>query len=191
MKKNDVSTNSKKNVDNKKIVKNYLILLLIFAGVIGVTIYLCRMYNIYQDSKRQIPVIGDTLVSIKSEELEHYVMETPTTMIYMCTASDSNCREYEKSLKKLVKKNKLQESIIYLNLSVEEKDNFTKNFNEKYKSRYKLNSNYPAMVLFEDGKVNCILQEKNKKRLSMKKTREFIELHQIGENEIYEEEEGE
>ena len=44
--------------------------------------------------------------------IEHYVMENPTTVFYMCTAASEACRDYEKDLKKLVEKDELQSTII-------------------------------------------------------------------------------
>ena len=95
-------------------VKNYIILSLIFIAATILTIYLCNVYNVYQEDKLQIPVIRGTLSEITSEELDPYISENPTIMMYICTPSNDTCRKYEKSLKKYVVKEELQEQMVYL-----------------------------------------------------------------------------
>ena len=168
--------------NNKKIdIKNYIILIIIFIVGIGITLYLCNWYHVYDEYQKQTPVIRGTLSEITNEELEHYVMENPTTVIYMCTASNPICRNYEKELKKLVESENLQEKIIYLNLSDIDENKFVDNFNNKYPYKVKLTTNYPALVIFEDGEINNILQGKDDEKLTIIKTKQFIEIHKIGE----------
>lgn len=169
------------NNERKIEIKNYIILALIFIAATAITLYLCNVYRVYEESKRQIPIIRDTLSEITSEELQHYISENPTAMIYMCTASTTTCRNYEKDLKKYVIKEDLQETIIYLNIAEEEIESFTDNFNSTYSSKLKLKSNYPALVIFEEGKVTHLLQAKEKEKLTITKTKQFMDLHKIGE----------
>lgn len=172
----------KKQEPERKIgIKNYLILVLIFTISIVITFYLCNVYNVYEESKRQIPVIRGTLSEITSEELEHYISENPTIMMYICTASNETCRKYEKSLKKYVVRDELQEVIVYLNLTEAEVVSFTENFNSKYTTSLKLKETYPALIIFEEGKVTHLLQGKENEKLTITKTKQFMELHRIGE----------
>ena len=76
-------------------LKNYLILAAIFLAGIGLTFYLCNLYKVYDEYQKQTPVIRDTLSEITADELEHYILENPTIVIYMCTSSDMVCRNYE------------------------------------------------------------------------------------------------
>lgn len=171
----------KKETERKIGIKNYLILVLIFALATLATLYLCNVYSVYEESKRQIPVIRGTLSEITSEEVAHYISENPTVMLYMCTASDTICRNYEKDLKKYVEKEELQEEIVYLNISSEEKSTYAEEFNEQYPSRFTLTSNFPALVIFEDGEITHLLQAKENEKLTITKTKQFMELHRIGE----------
>lgn len=173
---------AKTKKEERKIgVKNYLILALIFLVATAVTLYLCNVYNVYQESKLEIPVIRGTLSEITSEEIEHYISENPTTILYICTASDETCRSYEKDLKKVVNKRELQNEMVYLNITPEEKSNFVKSFNDKYTSRVKLTEQFPALVALEESKTIHILQPKEEGKLTLLKTQQFIELHKIGE----------
>ena len=102
-------------------------------------------------------------------------------MMYICTASNETCRKYEQRLKKYVVREELQETMVYLNLTEDENLNFSEKFNEKYSVNLKLKDNYPALVIFEEGKVTHLLQGKEKEKLTITKTKQFMELHKIGE----------
>ncbi len=174
-------TNAQKETkEERKITsKNYAILALIFIVATIITLYLANVYTVYQESKLEIPVIGDTLSEITSEEIDHYISENPSTMLYICTASDQKCRAYEKDLKKLIVREELQEYIVYLNLKPEEKESFTESFNEKYSKRLKLTTNYPALVALDEGRVIHLLQSKENEKLTITKTQQFIDIHNI------------
>ena len=173
--------NKEKEPERKIGVKNYLILALIFAAATIITMYLCNVYSVYQESKLEIPVIRGTLSEITSQELEHYISENPNTVLYICSPTVTACRNYEKDLKKLVNKKELQDDIIYLNLTIEETEDFIESFNEKYSSRVKLTTYYPAIVEISEGKVLHLLQAKENEKLTLTKTQQFIEIHEIGE----------
>lgn len=172
---------SDKMKEKKITLKNYLIISLIFVVTIGITLYLCDCYRVYNESKKEIPVIRGTLSEITSKDLEHYIMENQSAVIYMCTASNSDCRNYEKDFKKLIIKKNLQEKIIYLNISDVDQEEYIAQINEKYQSKTKLTTNYPAIILFEEGKITSILQGDKKEKLSITKTKQFIEFNKIGE----------
>ena len=110
-------------------------------------------------------------------------MENPTSVIYMCTASDESCRDYERDLKRLVEKKELQERIIYVNLSDVDSFEFVDKFNARYPYRVSLKQNYPAFVAFEDGEIRSILQADKNDELTISETEQFIELNQIEEGE--------
>ncbi len=159
--------------------KNYIILVVLFVATVALVLYLCNLYRVYDKHQRDIPVIRGTLYEIQPDELEHFVMENPSTVIYMCTAADEKCRDYEKDLKKLVVKEELQEDIIYVNLSNVDQNDFVNQFNSKYPYKVSLKKNYPALILFEDGKVQSILQADQDDSLSISETEQFIKLNHI------------
>lgn len=170
----------KKEPEKKVTIKSYLILATIFFLTIGITLYLCKCYQVYSESIKEIPVIRGTLSEITSEELDHYVQENPNCVVYMCTASNPKCRNFEESFVKLIKKNDLQEEIVYLNLSNVNEDEFVKSFNDEYEYKIKLTSNYPAIVIFGEAQISTMLQE-TEDELSIVRAKQFIELNKIGE----------
>ena len=168
--------------EEKKIpLKNYFILLMLFSLCIGLVLYFCRMYQVYDEEQKKVPVIQGRLSEIYQEDLDHLILENPTMVIYMCTSNDSVCRDFEKSFIKLLKKNDYSNEIIYLNLTGQDVDSFIDSFNERYSYKTKLTNNYPSFVLFEDGEVQGILQGNEKKSITISKVRQFLELNHIGE----------
>ena len=135
--KND-KTIEKQEEKEKSLFKRYLILVFICLLSVGLVIYLCKWYKVYDDFQREIPVIRDTLFEITDIDLEHYIMDNPSSIIYMCTASNETCRSFEKDLKKLVIKKDYTDVIVYLNLSGLEQEKFVEEFNNKYKFKNKL-----------------------------------------------------
>lgn len=164
---------------DKNLTKNYIILVVVFLLVIGLTVYLCRWYRVYNDYKKQTPVIRGVLQEIVPDDLEHYVLENPSTVIYMCTSISDDCRNFEKGFSKYVVKKGLSNEIIYLNLTNYDNDKFISDFNDKYKFRTKLNGMYPSFVVFKDGNVTSVLQKNSKSDVSLGKVKSFLELNEI------------
>lgn len=163
-----------------KPMKNYVILILIFALGMGITIYLCNWYDVYDEYQKQTPVIEGLISEITTDELEHYLLENPSTTLYICASNNDTCRSYEEKLKKLLETENLGEDIVYLNLKDIDVENFIADFNNKYPYRKALTTNYPAYITFEDGKVKYILQSDTEK-LTIAKTKQYFELNHIGE----------
>jgi len=173
---------NKKEKSNIKLT-NYFILLLIFIISIGITVYICSWYRLYDDREKNTPVIRDTLFEITSKELEHYILENPDCVLYMCQSYTNNCRNFEKDFKKVINKYNLKNYIVYVNLSSNDIKEFTDSFNSKYSKKIELNYNYPALIVMEDGLINSVLQSDDKHNLSIDKTKQFIEINKIGEYE--------
>ena len=108
----------------KKKVKNYIILVFVVLLFVGLVLYLCKWYKVYDEYQKDIPVIRDSLQEIVNEDLEHYILDNPSSLIYICTANDENCRDFEKKFKKLIEKDELADEIIYLNVTGIDQDNF-------------------------------------------------------------------
>ena len=165
----------------KNMTKNYFILFFIILLTVLLVWYICKWYQVYSDYQKETPVIRGTLnYEITGLELDHYIMENPSCVIYMCTSSSDSCRAFEKDFKKLIVKKNLQNNIIYLNLSDVDINTFVTNFNDSYHYKIKLTENYPAIVEFTDGKVTGLLEGTTDNRLTITKVDQFIDLHQIG-----------
>lgn len=170
-----------KEKESNKTLHNYLILITIFIICIGFVLYLCKWYQVYETYQKETPVIRDSLQEIVNDELEHYVVDNPTTVIYMCTATDDVCRSFERDFKKLLKKKNYYDQIVYLNLTDLDQESFVQLFNERYSYKTPLTTHYPAFVLFEDGKITSVLQGNEKRALTVTMVKQFLELNDIGE----------
>ena len=169
-------TNTQKNY-----IKNYAILIAIFVVCFGLTIYFCKWYEVYKEYQKEIPVIRGSLLEVHSEDLEHYLVDNPNAIVYMCTSYSDICREYEKKLKRFLIKNDVTDNIVYLNLTNENMEEFLENFNKKYPYRNKLKGNFPSYVVFNNGVVENILQGSQHVPLTISKTQNFLELYLVEE----------
>lgn len=164
----------RQNKKNIKAIKNAVILLIIYIATIGITFYFCKIYNVYEEYQKEIPVIRDSLQEITKEDLEHYIVENSYVVVYMCTSPEDKCRNFEKDLKKYVKKKEITDEIVYLNLTGVDLDQFVSSFNKKYSS--KLTKYLPAFAYFKDGTLETIIQEKKSSPLTISKLDSFLEL---------------
>ena len=179
--KNKENTESKEQ--QKNYVKNYILLIVLFVSCIFLTIYFCKWYDVYKEYEKEIPVIRGSLSEITPEDLEHYVIDNSSAIIYMCVANDDECRAFEKDFKKYIQKNGITDEVIYLNLTNVDQKQFLSDFNQKYQFKIKLNGKYPAFVVFQDGDVISILQGSKNKRITLSKVQGFLELNMLEEEE--------
>ncbi len=174
-------SNKKKEELRKVPAKNYIALITIFIATFLLAIYLYRYYVVYSEYQKQTPVIRDVIPEITDQELSNYVQESPNTVIYMCTASDDTCRNFEKGLKKVIEQKHLATNITYVNLSDANLEQFTNDFNNKYDYKIKLKNNYPALVVFEDNEIRDIIQNSKKEKLTIDDVEQFLKRNKIGE----------
>ena len=165
---------------NKKLIRNYFILGIIVCLTCLLTIYFGSWYKVYSEYKKETPVIRGTLsYEITGLDFDHFILENPTSTFYMCTSSSDSCRNFEKNFKKLVVKDELQDKIIYVNLSNYDIDTFVNDFNSKYKYKIKLDSNYPALVTFTDGKITGLIEGDSNDPLTIRDAEDFIKVNHI------------
>lgn len=172
-----------KEKEERKIpTKNYIILLIIVLVTFLLAYYLYRWYDVYSTYQNDIPVIREYLPEVTEEEMEHYIRENPTAVIYVCTAVDTNCRSFEKNFKKLVEQESLQEYITYVNLTDENKESFITRFNQNHPYKKIGLTKYPALIFFEDGEVSDILQASKDNNLTISEVNKFLINNKIGSN---------
>ena len=163
-------------------VKNYIILIILFACTIFILYFITEKYEAYKEYEKRTPVIADTLHEISTDEFSHYVTENPSVVLYMCVANEDVCRDYETSLKKLVRQKGLEDSITYVNLTNANIDEFVSNFNNTYPYKKSLTTSYPAFVIFKDNEIVDILQGTSTKPLTISKTEDFLGYYDIGKD---------
>ena len=167
--------------ENKIPVKNYFILAFIFLIGIGLTMYFCKWYEVIDAEKKQTPVIRGIIPEISSQELDNYVLENPTALLYLCTSDNMKCRNFEKDFKKYIIKNAMENYIVYVNLTNVNQVKFVKEFNNNYEFKTKLTPNYPALIYFNDGKISDMIEGTSSNKLTLSKAKDFIEKNKIGD----------
>lgn len=111
------------------------------------------------NSNRKIELLSNSVIKgylseIKYEEIESFVKEQPNTVIYISNSSEDDSINFEKSLKKVVKKYNLENEIIYINI------NETTIVDPIYQ-------NAPLLVFYKSGEItdmvdcNTLNNEKN------------------------------
>lgn len=167
--------------ENKIPVKNYFILAFIFLLGIGLTMYFCKWYEVIDTEKKQTPVIRGIIPEISSQELDNFVLENPTTVLYLCTSDNMKCRNFEKDFKKYIIKESMENYIVYVNLTNINQVKFVKDFNNNYEYKTKLTPNYPALIYFNDGKISDMIEGTNSNKLTLSKAKDFLEKNKIGD----------
>lgn len=163
--------------------KNYLILGAIFLVTLALVFLLRYWYISYQNYKLSIPVLKDTLMEITHDELDHYITANPDAVIYIEVSEDENSREVAKDLKEVIKERNLANKVVYLNISsIEDKDAFFTDFSKKYLKEDVL-TNYPALVLFLDGKIDAYVSKTNRQKLNIGDIAQIFDQYELeGDN---------
>lgn len=165
---------------SKKSKKNYVTLAIIYVLVIGTVLYIASWYNTYQNYKTTIPVLRNTVSEINTAELDHFVLENPDGVIYMCVASDTTCRNFDTHLKKELLKNGLQDSVTYIDLQdVINKESYITTVFANYGMSSNIN-NTPLFLAFEDGKIVSYLGEGKTTKLTVEDAIKFIKKYRVG-----------
>lgn len=166
---------------NQKPLKNYVIVGLIFIATILLVLYLCNWYDQEQKYRSTIPELRGIVPEITEVELPHYVQENEKSLVYLCVPANENCRYFEKSLKKLIEKRELKDSLTYLNLEDEIKAPVILRNLEKQYHITKTLTYYPTFILFEGGKVKEVLQGTNTALLSLSQVENLLDVYQMNE----------
>ena len=164
----------------KKIpTKNYVIVVIIFAISIGLVFFFRNRYISYQDYEKTIPILSGVVSEVRYNEVYNYIDDNQSVIIYMGEASDKDCREVEEDLKKLIEDKHLKEKIVYFNITdVNNKKQMLKEFNDRYATNSRI-STYPAIILFEDGKIIDFESKTSSSKLSISDIQSLFDEYNI------------
>lgn len=161
----------------KKEKKNYVILTIIYIAVILLVLYLASWYNTYKNYQDEIPVLQNVILSINTSEVEHYLTENPSPVLYLCTASDSDCREFEESIKANLENNEY-EDLTYVNLEdIDDKTSYINDLLSRYGgSDFKVERT-PCLIKFTDGVVTALEDGLNGAVLTRDEALNFLDVN--------------
>lgn len=161
-------------------LKNYIIVILMFLATFLLVLVLRNRYILYKEYQLTIPVLKDKLNEVTVAELDTYLTENTDAIIYIEVSEDENSRAVSEDLYEVVKKRGLTERVVYLNISsVEDKEGFFKKFNEKYCDEAKELSNYPALVLFYDGRVESYVSRTENQQLNIGNIEQLFDQYEL------------
>lgn len=162
----------RKSIQKKK--QNYVVLVFIYVVVIAVVLYLASWYNTYKNYQEEIPVLQDVVSEINPSEVTHYLTENPSPVLYLCSASDSDCREFEESIKDNLTNNGY-EDLVYVNL--EDVDDKTSYVNELLKDSDFTIDRTPCLIKFTEGKVTAVEDGLNGAVLTRDEALNFLDVN--------------
>ena len=161
----------------KKQKKNYVVLVVIYAVVIVLVLYLASWYNTYKTYQNEIPVLKDVVSEISPSEFEHYLTENPSPVLYLCTASDSECREFEETIKSPLEKNNY-EDLIYVNLEdVDDKASYVNDLLSSFSGKDFTIDRTPCLIKFTEGVVTAVEDGLNGALLTRDEALNFLDIN--------------
>lgn len=164
----------------KDLIIRYIELFFIMGGTIAVMLMLRSWYRNDQEYQKTIPIIRETLLEIRPEEIENYLYEQEQAVAYICTAAETKCRDFEKQLKSFIEEKELQDKIVYLNISEVNQKEYLEKFNEQFKFQDEVRD-YPALVLFKKGKIEAVVQQTQDSMLTIEQVETFLKNYEIEE----------
>jgi len=138
-------------------IKNYIILGVVILFTILLLYYFYMWVDVYKESKMNIPILDKYMSVINYNEFDNYLVENPNTIVYVSVLEDEDIREFEKKLKNKYKNRKVNNEVLYMNVTNDIKDNDLKN---EMKEKYYLNNlniiDVPCVLVFNGGRLASI-----------------------------------
>lgn len=139
-------------------VKNYILLAFLVVATVALTYYCCKFYTEHYRNS-YLTVMLPFITEIKEDDIENYVLENPTVVLYISDKLDSSLEEEEVEIKNVLTEQNIHQYFVYLDIS-NDKENSLKSFQEDYH----ITLNYeklPILVAFSDGQVTEIYNEES------------------------------
>ena len=147
--------------------KNYVILSCLVVGVVIVSLVLSNLYRTTH-KEEYTPIIKDVITEIRYEDLDNYLQENLDVVLYINDSSVKGDRKFEKKVKKMITNNGISRYFVYI-----EK-------NENIIDKYKLNSNTPIFIAYQNGVITEVL---NKKNCTINEVEEFLIRNKVIDND--------
>lgn len=158
--------NYSKNVPGK----NYFIALILFVGVILLTCYIFKWYEVFNNEKitKSYLVTSNVITNeINSiDELQDVFLETPSEyFLYLGYTNDEKVYNMEVDLKKVIKKYDLQDKFYYFNIDdLKKNEQYIAELNSALNLNDEKITNIPTILYFKDHNIvkgGIIHQDKN------------------------------
>lgn len=131
--------------------KNYFILFIVIVFSLLIAFYFRNWYKAYEDSYLSKSIVGNYLFEINYKELDNYLVENQSAIIYVSKVGNEKIRNFEKKFINAINQNDLKNKILYLNLN-----NYKGDINNKYTINDKDITSVPNISVFKNGKLDDI-----------------------------------
>lgn len=173
--------------ENKKInFKNYIYAFLILIGSIILVIYMFEWYQVKKEEKlMESYLITSKTIESSIEDLESLKQirqESPASyFIYISYTNDEEVYNFEKELKRVIDKYKLNDSFYYVDLTKLKDSN--PNYLEEIKNSLELEDldSIPAIIYVNEGKIlnSNILDGINNTKLKIEDFEQLLEIYEF------------
>lgn len=131
--------------------KNYFILFIVIVLSLLIAFYFRKWYKAYEDSYLSKSIVGNYLFEINYKELDNYLVENQSAIIYVSKVGNEKIRNFEKKFINAINQNDLKNKILYLDLS-----NYKGDTNDKYTINDINITSVPNISVFKNGKLDDI-----------------------------------
>lgn len=131
--------------------KNYFILFIVIVLSLLIAFYFRKWYKAYEDSYLSKSIVGNYLFEINYKELDNYLVENQSAIIYVSKVGNEKIRNFEKKFINAINQNDLKNKILYLDLS-----NYKGDTNDKYTINDMNITSVPNISVFKNGKLDDI-----------------------------------
>lgn len=131
--------------------KNYFILFIVIVLSLLIAFYFRKWYKAYEDSYLSKSIVGNYLFQINYKELDNYLVENQSAIIYVSKVGNEKIRNFEKKFINAINQNDLKNKILYLNLN-----NYKGDINNKYTINDMNITSVPNISVFKNGKLDDI-----------------------------------
>lgn len=142
--------------DKKITSRNYYMVLIVSIIAVVLTLYIRSFIINYQNNVNSTSIFEkNDIKSITLNDLDYIIPETNEAIIYVSYTGDKKISTMENKLYKEIKKKKLQEKVIYLNITNNLKGNeYSVILKEKLKAVKEKINTAPMLIYIKDGE--CI-----------------------------------
>lgn len=142
--------------------KNYIIMGIIVVITICLTFYLALWYKTIRDYNQNNSVIVEIISQIEGESISSYLLDNPTTVIYLASSNDQEIKSFERKFRKYIADNDLSNEIVYFDtsgLDSEYINGLLVNYAGSSLKKLK-NIVVPNLIYFENGEIVDIMYVK-------------------------------
>lgn len=158
----------KKKIENRFIpLKNYYIAAFVLIGIILITLYIFKWYEVKQTEKyRESYLISSETVTLEineENELKQVFLEAPEEyLVYIGYRNNEKVYNLEKKLKNVIEEYNIKDIFYYVDATdLMKEDNYIEMFNSNLRLNNIKLENIPAIIYFSENKYTIIENSDN------------------------------